>query len=52
MGLGLTISKMIVTQLGGEIGVWSQPDLGSRFSFSIPIEHFEHMDASKKKRLS
>lgn len=37
MGLGLTISKMILHQLGGEIGVASEVDKGSRFYFTIPM---------------
>jgi signal transduction histidine kinase len=41
MGLGLTISKMILQQMGGEIGVESQgQNKGSRFWFSIPIIDF------------
>ena len=39
MGLGLTISKMIVRQLGGEVYVTSEPGQGSKFSFSIPLEN-------------
>ena len=38
MGLGLTISKMILEQLGGSICVESQPQKGSRFTFRIPLE--------------
>lgn len=41
MGLGLTISKMIVMQLGGEIEVESRYMHGSRFTFSIPLEGAE-----------
>ncbi|TNV85569.1 hypothetical protein FGO68_gene3449 [Halteria grandinella] len=41
MGLGLTISKMIVQQLGGEISVESQAKRGSVFSFRIPIAAYE-----------
>jgi signal transduction histidine kinase len=35
MGLGLSISKMIVEQLGGSILVCSNPGHGSNFSFTI-----------------
>jgi signal transduction histidine kinase len=38
MGLGLTISKMIVQSLGGVIDVKSTPGKGSDFFFSISLE--------------
>jgi len=41
MGLGLTISKMIVQQLGGKIDVESRPDVGSLFYFSFPVTEFD-----------
>ena len=41
MGLGLTISKMIIRELGGEISVKSEPNVGSKFTFTIPIEKIE-----------
>jgi len=40
MGLGLTISKMIIQQLQGDISVTSEPNKGSTFSFKIPIYEF------------
>jgi len=37
-GLGLTICRHLVTKMGGEIGVISEPDRGSEFWFTIPFE--------------
>jgi signal transduction histidine kinase len=39
MGLGLTISKLIVQQMHGQIDVESSPGEGSNFFFSLPLDH-------------
>lgn len=36
-GLGTTIAKSLVEGMGGKIGVTSQPQVGSTFSFEIPF---------------
>jgi signal transduction histidine kinase len=35
-GLGLSIVQRIVTKLGGQVGVVSEPDGGNTFSFTLP----------------
>lgn len=37
-GLGLSIARKMVEALGGEMGVQSTVDVGSNFSFSLPIQ--------------
>ncbi|GAB4411285.1 MAG: hypothetical protein Fur0044_05250 [Anaerolineae bacterium] len=37
-GLGLSITKMFVEMLGGEIWVKSQLDVGTTFSFTLPLD--------------
>ncbi len=36
-GLGLVISKRLITMMGGEIGLESEPGAGSRVWFSLPL---------------
>jgi len=38
-GLGLAISRSLVELMGGRIDVASEPGKGSRFSFTLPLDH-------------
>jgi len=56
MGLGLNISRDIITEHGGDIRVWSKPGLGATFIINLPIvmdtgedEPGEPADAEQKE---
>lgn len=51
MGLGLTISKMIIGQLKGDINVTSEPGQGSKFSFSFPVECNDSLSSSSSSSI-
>ncbi len=50
MGLGLTISKMIVQEIGGEFTVSSSYGVGSKFSFTLFMDHFEYQAVEDENR--
>ena len=47
-GLGLTIVKELITAMYGEIHVMSRPEIGSRFTFVIPLVKAEKADKELK----
>ena len=48
-GLGLTISRRIVEQMGGKLEVSSQEGVGSEFWFAIPFEDVSDSPAAGRK---
>lgn len=49
-GLGLTIVKELITAMYGEIHVMSRPEIGSRFTFAIPLVKAEKADKELKEQ--
>jgi two-component system sensor histidine kinase ChiS len=47
-GIGLSIAKQLVELLGGSIAVESEPDKGSRFSFTLPLSGLAESTADNK----
>ena len=48
-GLGLTITKKLITKMGGSIGVRSEENKGSNFYFTISFEKSHEVKVNKKE---
>ena len=51
-GLGLDISKHLVTLLGGKIWVFSTPNIGSEFYVNLPAEFLDYKPKVNKPKVS
>ena len=49
-GLGLTIARQIVKLHGGDLGVTSEPGVGSRFEFDMPSANVTPISHTRKSR--
>ena len=47
-GLGLSISSKLISMLGGELKLQSQPQQGSKFYFSIPVQTGKYIEHNTK----
>jgi PAS domain S-box-containing protein len=49
-GLGLTITRALVSAMGGDIRVSSEPGRGTQFSFSLRLKHSDKRDRAAPKQ--